>query len=151
MLAIVTWRVVGARGARALSTAVPPLEDVTDEERRVLDRMLRVDQAGELGADVIYRGQYAVLRNTADGPLIKEMWEQEKVHLDTFNKLVHHYRVRPSALSPLWTVAGLAVGAGTALMGRYATPFQPPRTHGDGQRGRHGVHGGGRDGDHRAL
>lgn len=48
------------------------------------------------------------------------MWEQEKVHLRTFDDLVAHHGVRPTALRPLWNVAGFALGVGTALMGREA-------------------------------
>lgn len=36
-----------------------------------VDRMLRVDHAGELGADRIYAGQLAVLRHTDVGPVIQ--------------------------------------------------------------------------------
>lgn len=46
---------------------------------KLIDRVLRVDHAGELGADRIYAGQLAVLGKTPVGPVIKKMWEQEKV------------------------------------------------------------------------
>ena len=46
------------------------------------------------------------------GPKIREMWEQEKEHLATFNRYIPEYRVRPTALLPLWHVAGYALGAG---------------------------------------
>ena len=39
--------------------------------RAVLDRMLRVDHAGEIGAVRIYEGQLAVLGNTEVGPVIR--------------------------------------------------------------------------------
>ena len=48
------------------------------------------------------------------------MAETEEVHLKTFNKLMVERQVRPTALAPLWHVAGFALGAGTALMGREA-------------------------------
>lgn len=87
------------------------------QEKEILDRIIRVDHAGELGADRIYAGQLAVLGNTPVGPVIKHMWEQEKEHLETFEKLIPQYRVRPTALLPFWYVAGWALGAGTALLG----------------------------------
>ena len=37
----------------------------------MLDRMLRVDQAGEFGAVQIYKGQIAVLSKTSEAPLLK--------------------------------------------------------------------------------
>ena len=39
---------------------------------------------------------------------------------DKFNDLLIEKRVRPTALLPLWNVAGFALGAGTALMGEKA-------------------------------
>ncbi|CAH0765985.1 unnamed protein product [Diatraea saccharalis] len=85
-----------------------------------LDKIIRVDHAGELGADRIYAGQMAVLGGTAEGPLIRHMWEQEKKHREAFEKLINEYRVRPTVLTPLWNVAGFALGAGTALLGKEA-------------------------------
>lgn len=92
--------------------------EISEKEKAILDRMIRVDHAGEFGANVIYQGQLAVLGKTPVGPVIQHMWDQEKEHLDTFNKLIPQYRVRPSALLPIWSVAGWALGAGTALLGK---------------------------------
>jgi ubiquinone biosynthesis monooxygenase Coq7 len=79
--------------------------------------MLRVNQAGEYGATRIYAGQLAVLRaNCPEGKLIARMAAQEQRHLTRFNRLMSERRVRPTALQPLWKVAGFALGAATALM-----------------------------------
>ncbi|KPJ10192.1 Ubiquinone biosynthesis protein COQ7-like [Papilio machaon] len=85
-----------------------------------LDKIIRVDHAGELGADRIYAGQMAVLGSTAEGPLIQHMWEQEKKHREKFEELICKYRVRPTIMTPLWNVAGFVLGAGTALLGKEA-------------------------------
>lgn len=57
---------------------------------------------------------------TPVGPTIKHMWEQEKEHRIQFEKLINHYRVRPTVMTPFWHVAGFALGAGTALLGEKA-------------------------------
>jgi ubiquinone biosynthesis monooxygenase Coq7 len=92
--------------------------DMAPEER--LARMIRVDHAGEYGARRIYEGQLAVLGRTPSGPAIAEMHAQEARHLDTFEELIAQRRVRPTALQPIWHVAGFALGAATALMGEKA-------------------------------
>jgi ubiquinone biosynthesis monooxygenase Coq7 len=92
--------------------------DLTDAER--IDRILRVDLAGEYGARRIYEGQLAVLGARADAAPIRAMYEQEKKHLETFERLLVERRARPSALTPLWHVAGFALGAATAMLGREA-------------------------------
>jgi ubiquinone biosynthesis monooxygenase Coq7 len=83
--------------------------------------MLRVNQAGEYGATRIYAGQLAVLRpNCPEAKLIARMAAQEQRHLKRFDQLIAERRVRPTALQPLWNVAGFALGAATALMSEKA-------------------------------
>jgi ubiquinone biosynthesis monooxygenase Coq7 len=84
------------------------------------EAMIRVDHAGEYGAVRIYQGQLAVLRHGAAADTIRHMAEQEERHLKAFDKLVNDRKVRPTALEPVWRVAGFALGAATALMGEKA-------------------------------
>lgn len=86
----------------------------------IVARMIRVDHAGEYGAARIYAGQLAVLGRSPAAPEIRRMAEQEQRHLAAFGKLMVERRVRPTALSPLWHVAGWALGAATALLGERA-------------------------------
>nr|CAB3232999.1 ubiquinone biosynthesis protein COQ7 homolog [Phallusia mammillata] len=90
------------------------------ETWKLYDRIIRVDQAGELGADRIYAGQMFVLGKTEVGPTIQHMWDQEKFHLKTFNEFITKYRARPTILSPVWNIAGFVLGAGTAMLGKEA-------------------------------
>ncbi len=89
-----------------------------------LAEILRVDHAGELGAVHIYRGQRAVLAATPGQERIAgqlaEMEAQEAVHLARFDRLLTERQVRPTAMAPLWRLAGFALGAGTALLGEKA-------------------------------
>ena len=85
-----------------------------------VERLIRVDHAGEYGAVRIYEGQLAILGKKPSGPIVQHMLEQEKAHLATFDKLINERRVRPTALMPLWHVAGFALGAATAMMGERA-------------------------------
>lgn len=87
------------------------------DARQVIDRVIRVDHAGEYGARRIYEGQLAVLGRHAQ---IEHMAEQERAHLARFEKMVVERRVRPTVLTPIWHVAGFALGAATALLGEKA-------------------------------
>ena len=81
-------------------------------------RMLRVDQAGEYGATRIYAGQLAVMGDRAPHAAeIAAMATQEAGHRARFDALIAARGVRPTALQPLWNVAGYALGAATALIG----------------------------------
>jgi ubiquinone biosynthesis monooxygenase Coq7 len=80
--------------------------------------MIRVDQAGEYGATRIYAGQLAVMGDRAPhAGEVRAMAEQEADHLRQFDALMTRRGVRPTALQPLWSAAGYALGAATALLG----------------------------------
>ncbi len=85
-----------------------------------IPRMLRVDHAGEFGATRIYQGQLDVLGHGRSVAAIRRMTEAEKRHLARFETLLRDRRVRPTLLHPLWSVAGYAIGAATALLGERA-------------------------------
>lgn len=128
------------RGSRCFSTALRTLQNASKKapkeldintveygemskaQKAFLDRVIRVDQAGELGANYIYMGQYAVLANKYPHlkPVLKHMWEQEIHHHDTFNRLQTQRRVRPSLFTPFWKAGAVAIGAGTALLSKEA-------------------------------
>jgi ubiquinone biosynthesis monooxygenase Coq7 len=54
------------------------------------------------------------------GRVIARMAQQERRHLKRFDALMAERGVRPTALQPLWNVAGFALGAATALMSERA-------------------------------
>ena len=90
-------------------------------DHSILEEIIRVDHAGEYGATKIYEGQIAVFgKNTKIGKTIQHMADQEQEHIEKFQELIVKERVRPTALLPLWSIAGYALGAGTALMGEKA-------------------------------
>ena len=96
--------------------------DPTKEQ--LIDRIIRVDHAGEYGAKRIYEGQLAVLKGkpkaAAEFAAVRHMYDQELKHLKEFERLIVERRARPSLLYPVWHVAGFALGAATALLGTRA-------------------------------
>ncbi|AWW73159.1 demethoxyubiquinone hydroxylase family protein [Erythrobacter sp. KY5] len=87
-------------------------------DKAELHRMIRVDQAGEFGATRIYEGQLAVMGDRGPHSAeIRHMAEQEEGHRARFDEMLAKRGVRPTALQPFWSVAGYALGAGTALLG----------------------------------
>ena len=102
---------------------VPPRPGYGATEARLAE-ILRVDHAGELGAVHIYRGQRAVLGEAAGHTRIAgqlaEMEAHEAEHLARFDRLLTERQVRPTAMAPVWRLAGFALGAGTALLGEKA-------------------------------
>jgi 3-demethoxyubiquinol 3-hydroxylase len=114
--------------ARSISTTdVAPNGDrpkatLSAEQRKFLDSALRVNQAGELAATLIYTAQtppvvkaYPHLR-----PLMKHMYDQEAGHFKVFNALLAKHRIRPTVMYPVWQAAATVLGWTTGMMGREA-------------------------------
>ena len=91
---------------------------MTDARAKQAEQILRVDQAGEFGAVRIYAGQLAVMGDRAPHSReVAAMAAQEENHRRRFDAMMAQRGVRPTALAPLWSVAGYALGAATALIG----------------------------------
>ena len=92
--------------------------------RRRRAEIRRVDHAGEYAAVHIYRAQKAVFEGRSGKDAVAadigEMQAQEAVHLARFEALLNAERVRPPLLTPVWRLAALGLGAGTALLGEKA-------------------------------
>src|SRR3954466_7552827 len=107
---------MSTRGVRPRAPGVQAEKDI--------EAMIRVDHAGEYGAVRIYEGQLAVFdalnRTSKVADAVRSMAQAEQRHLQTFDRLVNERRVRPTALEPVWRIAGFALGAVTAAMGEKA-------------------------------
>ena len=93
-------------------------------DQKILEEIIRVDHAGERGAIKIYEGQLLALNTIREDKnlkrIIEEMKEHEKEHLEYFEKEIQKRKIKPTYLLPLWDVMGVALGFGTALLGKKA-------------------------------
>ena len=93
--------------------------------KKFLEELIRVDHAGERGAIKIYEGQLLALKTfKQDEDLkkqIEEMKEHEKEHYEFFNKEIQQRNIKPTKFLPLWDLLGVALGFGTAMLGKKAT------------------------------
>ena len=92
--------------------------------KKILEEIIRVDHAGERGAIKIYEGQLLALKTIKEDEnlknIIEEMKEQEKEHLEYFEREIHKRKIKPTSLLPLWDMMGVALGFGSALVGKKA-------------------------------
>jgi 3-demethoxyubiquinol 3-hydroxylase len=95
---------------------------MSSEQKEFLDSALRVNQAGELAATLIYKAQTPPLLQTNPNlrSLMRHMHDQEAGHFATFNELLAKHRVRPTAMYPVWQAAASILGWSTGVMGREA-------------------------------
>jgi len=94
-------------------------------DKKILEEIIRVDHAGERGAIKIYEGQLLALKTIKQDETLKdkieEMKEQEKEHLEYFEKEIQKRKIKPTYLLPLWDVMSVALGFSSALLGKKAT------------------------------
>ena len=91
-----------------------------------LEEIIRVDHAGERGAIKIYEGQLLALKTIKQDEVLKNKIEEMKEHeLGTltilskkrFKKEISNLRI----CLPLWDLMSVALGFGTAMLGKKAT------------------------------
>ena len=98
---------------------------MTNINKKRVEEFIRVDHAGERGAIKIYEGQLLALNTFVNDENLKktieEMKEHEKEHLEYFEKEIQKRKIKPTQFLPLWDIMGVALGFGTAVMGKKAT------------------------------
>ena len=92
--------------------------------QKILEEIIRVNHAGERGAIKIYEGQLLALNTLKQDEklkeIIEEMKNQEKEHLEYFEKEIQKRKMKPTYLLPLWDLMGVSLGFGTTLLGKKA-------------------------------
>ena len=93
-------------------------------DKKIIEEIIRVDHAGERGAIKIYEGQLLALKTIKQDEILKdkieEMKEQEKEHLEYFEKEIQKRKIKPTSMLPLWDLMSVTLGFGTALLGKKA-------------------------------
>lgn len=84
---------------------------------KLIDKMIRVDHAGEYGAQSIYAGQLSALHSSPQYDTINTMKLQEIEHLQRLNRLIVERRVRPTLLMPIWNIGGYMMGYISGMLG----------------------------------
>ena len=93
-------------------------------DKKIIEEIIRVDHAGERGAIKIYEGQLLALKTIKQDEILKdkieEMKEQEKEHLEYFEKEIQKRKIKPTSMLPLWDLMSVTLGFGTVLLGKKA-------------------------------
>lgn len=91
------------------------------DQRRIVQRILRVNHAGEQGAVSIYGAQIALAKARYPDllPWLEETLQHEKRHRRTFLDLMPARATTPCPVASVWSVGGAILGFVTALLGRH--------------------------------
>ncbi len=92
-----------------------------DAERAESCRLMRVNHAGEVAAQALYRGEALTARDPALTDTMLEAAGEEMNHLAWCELRLEELKGRTSLLNPLWYVGSFAIGALAGTLGRSAS------------------------------
>ena len=106
------------------SRAAPeaPAAEVLEESERVESvRLMRVNHAGEVAAQALYRGQALTARDPKVKCAMDQAAAEEIDHLAWCEQRLKELKGRPSLLNPIWYLGSLALGAFAGSLGDRAS------------------------------
>jgi len=87
-----------------------PEADMSDDEKRHVAALMRVNHCGEICAQALYQGQALSSHDPAvRGELKQAAWEETE-HLNWTERRIAELGGRKSILNPLWYAGSLAIG-----------------------------------------
>ena len=93
------------------------MDTVELQSKKLTDRIIRINHAGEYAAKRIYEGQLSVLKGK-EAAIVQEMLESELEHLEYFEQQIKVRKTRPTLLLPLVNIAAYGLGVLTAKLGK---------------------------------
>jgi 3-demethoxyubiquinol 3-hydroxylase len=92
-------------------------EALAESERRESLRLMRVNHAGEVAAQALYRGQALTARDPGIKEAMQQAASEEVDHLAWCEARLKELKGKPSILNPIWYVGSLAMGAFAGALG----------------------------------
>ncbi len=97
--------------------AVTGAEPLSEAERRLSGRLLRVDHAGEVAAQGLYQGQALSARDPKVRSRMQRSAEEENDHLAWCDRRIEALGTHTSYLGPFWYLGSYTIGALAGLAG----------------------------------
>mgnify|MGYP001278670893 CR=1 FL=1 len=85
--------------------------NLSKEEKNLSAQLMRVNLAGEVAAQALYRGQAMVCKNADIKNHLVQAGEEETDHLIWCKKRLEELNGKPSILNPVWYAGSFAIGA----------------------------------------
>jgi ubiquinone biosynthesis monooxygenase Coq7 len=106
-----------ARSAREVPAA--PVDAALSQTQRDLSvRLMRVNHSGEVAAQALYQGQAMTTRDAGVAAALRGAAAEEGDHLAWCDQRLRELNGRTSVLNPLWYAGSFAIGALAGALGR---------------------------------
>lgn len=106
-----------ARSRRPIPGEGKPEADLSEEERRQVAGLMRVNHCGEICAQALYQGQALTSGNAFVRDALREAAAEETEHLAWTEKRIHDLGGRRSLLNPVWYLGALSMGVLAGKLG----------------------------------
>lgn len=103
--------------ARPSPAAAVPEGELSEAERVLAGRLMRVDHAGEICAQALYQGQAVTARRSEVRDRLEQAAAEENDHLAWTEERLRELGARTSYLNPLWYLGAFTIGALAGLAG----------------------------------
>ena len=110
-------RTLFAPAASARSLALPPENPLDEADKRHVAGLMRINHAGEIAAQGLYRGQAALSRSETTRAFLQRAASEEGDHLAWCETRLRELGSHPSRLNPIWYLGSFAIGAAAAALG----------------------------------
>jgi 3-demethoxyubiquinol 3-hydroxylase len=94
---------------------------ITPRERRLSAALMRVNRAGEISAQALYKGQAIFARDAGTRRHLLDAADEERDHLAWCTDRLAELGGRPSLLDPLWHAGSFLLGAAAGIAGDRAS------------------------------
>jgi ubiquinone biosynthesis monooxygenase Coq7 len=103
--------------ARPSPAAALPEDELSEAERVLAGRLMRVDHAGEICAQALYQGQAVTARRGEVRDKLEQAAAEENDHLAWTEERLRELGAHTSYLNPLWYLGSFTIGALAGLAG----------------------------------
>jgi 3-demethoxyubiquinol 3-hydroxylase len=94
---------------------------LNEAEQRESARLMRVNHAGEVAAQALYRGQALAARDSAAEAALRQAADEETDHLAWCEQRIAELNGRTSLFNPLWYAGSFMIGALAGSLGDRAS------------------------------
>ena len=105
------------RPARDNPAASIEESDLSAAEKSHAAGLMRVNHAGEVAAQALYKGHATVARDERIEQEMRQAAAEEFDHLAWCEQRIHELGEAPSRLSPIWYAGAYAIGAASGMLG----------------------------------
>ena len=103
--------------ASSRTLTLPPESPLDEADKRHAAGLMRINHAGEIAAQGLYRGQAALSRSETTRAFLQRAAGEEGDHLAWCEARLRELGSRPSRLNPIWYLGSFAIGAAAAALG----------------------------------